>query len=663
MIRACGANVWLSAPKFSHSSKIFSPMHQRPLTRSGATRKYASHPTVTPMMTIRRTTRLNPLVYRKASIACGKGGSLLAISLGLGWAWSSTRESHSATSDCEALVVAGEGDGDYLKLTRRPSVRMRDLSEEDETWWSRLLRALRIVRRLCKLSVVFAPVVALYPLHWIHQKLRQALIASDGDAAADAVAAVVLDAHQLALQVSDDDVYISWYYQLCLVCVEWSGAAFIKIMQWAGSRPDMFGREFCAVFSKLQDSTRPHSWKHTERTMIESYGEDWEEKIELQEIIGSGCIAQVYKGKILKEHEGGNGGDDTSDASVAVCQPRKERPVAVKVMHPAVEDDIDADLDIMRLTVWILESVRFGPIENLKWLNLPGFIEEMATMLKTQLDLRKEGEHLVRFNKNFEGNPTVVFPKLIRGYEPTQRVLCETFCDGVPLKEFVKNNKADQTLLTNMCREAIRAVCQMIFLDNFTHGDLHPGNVMVTEDCKFVLLDVGIATVHPEADHRLVSDVLTAFIRKNGLLAGELMIDNSNSRLKAVGDQALDEEKFARKIELVTIAASSENHFMQHLGTYITYICNAASTHHVMLNQAFISMALAVKVQEGIALALDPSVKIKKIAIPIIMEGERRHGRIGERAMELLSIDKLKEWVTGEKTIRYQVIGDDDPHG
>ena len=176
-------------------------------------------------------------------------------------------------------------------------------------------------------------------------------------------------------------------------------------------------------------------------------------------------------------------------------------------------------------------------------------------------------------------------------------------------------------------------------------------------------MDVGITTVHSGPDHRLVSDVLTAFIRKNGHLAGELMVDSSNSRLKAIGDQALDKEEFARKIELITIAASGENYFMQHLGTYISYICNAASTHHVMLSQAFISSALAVKVQEGIALALDPSVKIMKIAIPIIMEGERRHGRMGERAMEFLSIDKLKEWVTGEKTIRYQVFSDNDPKG
>ena len=178
------------------------------------------------------------------------------------------------------------------------------------------------------------------------------------------------------------------------------------------------------------------------------------------------------------------------------------------------------------------------------------------------------------------------------------------------------------------------------------------------------LLDVGITTVHSDTDHKLVSDVLAAFIRKDGKRAGQYMIDNSNSVLKSQGDQAVDEEEFAKKIELITIAASGKEYFMQHLGTYITYICNAASTHHVMLNQAFISSALAVKVQEGIALALDPSVKIMKIAIPVIMEGERKHGRVGERAKEFLpSLDDVREWVTGEKTIRYQVFSDDDPYG
>mmetsp|Transcript_230 Transcript_230/g.383 ORF Transcript_230/g.383 Transcript_230/m.383 type:complete len:158 (+) Transcript_230:377-850(+) len=127
------------------------------------------------------------------------------------------------------------------------------------------------------------------------------------------------------------------------------------------------------------------------------------------------------------------------------------------------------------------------------------------------------------------------------------------------------------------------------------------------------------------------------------------MIDDSNARLASVGDHSVEEEGFIEKIESMTMKASGKDYLMEKLGAYITEICDAASTHHVMLNQSFISAALAVKVQEGIALALDPSVEIWRIAIPIILEGERRHGRAAARAKEMIGFEGFMDWLTGGK--------------
>ena len=96
---------------------------------------------------------------------------------------------------------------------------------------------------------------------------------------------------------------MGWYLRMCLRCVEWSGAAVIKLMQWAGSRPDMFGHDFCSVFSQLQDNTTPHAYAHTVRMMEDAYGQDWQTKIRLDKLIGSGCIGQVYKG-VVQDDEG-----------------------------------------------------------------------------------------------------------------------------------------------------------------------------------------------------------------------------------------------------------------------------------------------------------------------------------------------------------------------
>jgi aarF domain-containing kinase len=160
---------------------------------------------------------------------------------------------------------------------------------------------------------------------------------------------------------------------------------------------------------------------------------------------------------------------------------------------------------------------------------------------------------------------------------------------------------------------------------------------------KFVLFDVGIVAAYTEADHTNLVDVLAAFIRRQGRLAGRLMIDSSNRLLRDSNDHAIDEELFIDKIEAMNKKATTKDYLMENLGKYITTICNAASQHHVLVNQAFISAALAVKIQEGIALALDPSIKIYKVAIPVIYESERRRGvdKAKKKANQLFGFDNF----------------------
>jgi hypothetical protein len=157
--------------------------------------------------------------------------------------------------------------------------------------WKKLARkvrkAFRLWRRFIKLCFALAPVAALYPIQRLSNSLKEQQDAHDA----------MMDVKQ---QVNGP---LGWYLQLCFTCVEWSGAAVIKLMQWAGSRPDLFGQDFCAVFSRLQDDTTPHSLKHTERVMREAYGKDWKEHIRLGPVIGSGCIGQVYKG-VTKDKDG-----------------------------------------------------------------------------------------------------------------------------------------------------------------------------------------------------------------------------------------------------------------------------------------------------------------------------------------------------------------------
>lgn len=98
----------------------------------------------------------------------------------------------------------------------------------------RIQKTFRLWKRFIKLCFTLAPVAALYPLQkllsWWHPQ----------DAHQDD------DVHDVMLvESSSVDGPLGWYLTLCLYCVECSGAAVVKLMQWAGSRPDLFGRDFC----------------------------------------------------------------------------------------------------------------------------------------------------------------------------------------------------------------------------------------------------------------------------------------------------------------------------------------------------------------------------------------------------------------------------------
>jgi len=368
----------------------------------------------------------------------------------------------------------------------------------------------------------------------------------------------------------------------------------------------------------LQDGTTAHAWDHTEGILTQSYGEDWREhlRIEHDEVLGSGCIAQVYKGKI-----------DADDGS--------EEEVAVKVVHPGVRKGIEDDIGILRGLAHLLERLPYGYGEKLRWNNLSGMVEEFSRMLRPQLDLRNEAEHLRRFNEQFKDSDEVLFPKTVGAYEPHPDVLVETFCDGVPLEKFCRDNADDEDLKARLCEVACRTVTTMIFANNYVHGDLHPGNVFVSPDSKkLVLLDCGIVNEYDDADHDLLVNIIAAFIRMDGRHAAELMANDANRRLAGTGESVRDAEGYVASIENLSKTPRKTDFAFEKVTTYVDYIFNAAARHHVIMNSVFVSIMLAVKVQEGVCLLLNPEIETVKIANPIILKSEaERMKRGGSQAV------------------------------
>jgi ABC1 atypical kinase-like domain len=353
------------------------------------------------------------------------------------------------------------------------------------TTTDKVVRYWRMLKRIIKLTITLSPIVVLYPFFLLgryrRNKNKQKQIQNDDSALTTTTTTttenndVINHSILCRIQAEEDEMMMKnewnhWYYQVCLYCVECSGACVIKLMQWASSRPDLFGNDFCSIFHKLQDNTIPHSWQHTEQLLIQYYGPNYHEFIQIpkqqKSIIGSGCIGQVYHGKVLVPASSLLSSNDVVSSQPTLDPVHDDsnkndntmvwQDVAIKVLHPTVEDDIAADLDLLRSMVSYLDGFPFcyiQELQKLKWLNLYGIVNELSRLLQLQMDLRNEGKNLLQFHHNFQNNPSIVFPQLIPSYPPQKHILIEEFCqDCIPILQYCRDNyQTNAKQLSTLC--------------------------------------------------------------------------------------------------------------------------------------------------------------------------------------------------------------------
>jgi aarF domain-containing kinase len=342
------------------------------------------------------------------------------------------------TAAASAAVQRVVTDLEVATTTMSPPVdwhnwQKKEWSQEllDSLGDTKLMRLWEATRRLANLAFLAAPILVLYPLSL----------------------------------VSDTVEEFSWKYALW--GIEQAGPTYVKLVQWATTRQDLFSPEFCRYFGKLQDNTVGHKWEETVRILQEDLGLqinpeqlnhksqkkeggmlDVNEYLELDHNpIGSGCIAQVYRGRLKQ----------------AVGQFEKGTEVAVKVQHPGIWYKVCVDFYIMGKVAQWLEGL---PWLNLQYLSLSDSVRKFRDVMLPQLDLTLESKHLTRFNRDFSNEPAVAFPHPVNDLTST-RVLTETFIRGRPILEYTT---ASEAVRKELAYAGLEVTLKMIFLHDFLHG-------------------------------------------------------------------------------------------------------------------------------------------------------------------------------------------------
>lgn len=376
----------------------------------------------------------------------------------------------------------------------------------------------------------------------------------------------------------------------------------------AATRRDLFPLRMCNKLSELHDMASIHSLEHTRSTLENAFG-DYEAKgLTVNDIIlGSGSAAQVYRGILSSQG--------------------KTKTVAIKVLHPNTRQMVERDLKLMQHVADLIDT--YIPLEIIRMLSLPRAVDNFCEIMKRQLDLRIEGDNLRTFRSNFDcsGNSEIEFPNPSKEFV-SEHVLVEDYIEAKPISVYLADDSPKGLeVRRKLAGPLLRAFLKMVFIDNFVHADLHPGNVLVQECSsenryKIMFLDAGIAMSLQPRDQKNLSDLFKAVVLNDGYSAGSLMVE----RARYERCSSIPGGKHAFASGVANIVSEFHDRSKQGLtlgavrvGSLLGRVLDLCRKYGVEIDPAMAAVVVSMLVLEGLGRSLDPDLNLMKAAMPFLL--------------------------------------------
>ena len=359
------------------------------------------------------------------------------------------------------------------------------------------------------------------------------------------------------------------------------GPTFVKIGQALSTRADMVPPAYLAALERMQDDVAPVPLADIRAVIKDELGVRLSKAFETFDETPLGCasLAQVHRATL-----------------------RGGRPVAVKVQRPNAVENIRADLDA-------LASIA-GKVDHAtdigRRLHFGDWVHEFRKTLLAELDYRVEAENLERFRDHFAEYPELFVPSPVWDLTRT-RVLTMDLVEGTKVTELSGMRRSEQPL-GHLATALMRGYLDQTFVHGEIHADPHPGNLLVTDDGRLAVFDLGmIAHVPPKRRDRLLKLLFAAVDGRGEEVANEAIA--ISTRL-----EDYDEERYLREVgQLVSRYAAhagsqslSEGRLVLDL-TRLGVACGLRTPPELsLLGKTLLSL-------ESICKALDPALDAKQI--------------------------------------------------
>lgn len=277
------------------------------------------------------------------------------------------------------------------------------------------------------------------------------------------------------------------------LALESLGPIFVKFGQVLSTRPDLIAPPYAHELAKLQDDVPPFDGAAAIAQIEADLGQPLAAcYAHFNPIpVASASIAQVHQAHLF-DPSGGQGAK-----------------VAVKVLRPNILPVIEQDLALMRFGAGWIERL-FADGKRLKPREV---VAEFDKYLHDELDLMNEAANASQLGRQFADSNMLIIPKVHYDY-CARNVLTIEWMDGTPIAD-IATLRAQGIDFKQLARFGVEIFFTQVFQNGFFHADMHPGNIMVAADGRYIALDFGIVGTLTEYDKRYLAINFLAFFNRD----------------------------------------------------------------------------------------------------------------------------------------------------
>ncbi len=367
------------------------------------------------------------------------------------------------------------------------------------------------------------------------------------------------------------------------------GPIFVKFGQLLSTRFDILPEDIVKELVRLQDQVPPFPGTIAQKIIESALECPLSQLFQNFDLIplASASIAQVHSATL-------------SDG----------RAVIIKVLRPNVHKIIKRDIELLQKLASFFQRYwktarRFKPKE---------IVAEFEKTLLDELDLMREAANASQLRRNFLTSPLLYVPAI---YWPLTRhnVLVMERVYGICISniEILKQQDID---LKKLAQHIIEIFFTQVFRDCFFHADMHPGNILVSnEDLKHpkcIAVDFGIMGILSPDDQHYLAENFLAFLKRDyrrvallhiesGWLPPTTRVDDFEASIRTVCEPI-----FERSLKEISF------------GELLFRLFQTAIRYHVNIQPQLILLQKTLFNIEGLSRQLHPEIDLWATAKPFL---------------------------------------------